>query len=197
MVCHSGTSKISCTLIILISHLCSSLENSGYRAKGQKLNDKDRQNVLWLCQKHIFGIYVLQASLQPVYLLVHFIFTRIFSQVPAQFMLHGNHSFSESLQRTIQSCSLIFLSVPVVRDNLQCIFRWDKDPSGKSFCSWIERATGSHSCFPETQQTPSSRKRPFVHYWRKLFGPCKFHPESICWCFQLRLQSWHGAGELH
>lgn len=147
--------------------------------------------------RNLFLAFMYYRPLCSQFLLVHFIFTRIFSQVPAQFMLHGNHSFSESLQHTIQSCSLIFLSVPVVRDNLQCIFRWDKDPSGKSFCSWIERATGSHSCFPETQQTPFSRKRPFVRYWRKLFGPCKFHPESICWYFQLRLQSWHGAGKLH
>lgn len=85
---------------------------------------------------------------------------------------------------------------PVVRDNLQCIYRSDKDPSGKSFCSWIERAPGAHSLFPETQQTPSSRKCPFFHCWRKLFGPCKFHPGSTSWCFQLRLRSWCGAEEL-
>lgn len=83
-----------------------------------------------------------------------------------------SHCFSESLQLSIQSCSLIFLSFPVVRDNLQCIYRRENDSSGKSFCSWIERADEAHSFFfPETPQTPSSRKRPFFCYWRKLFGP--------------------------
>lgn len=114
-------------------------------------------------------------------------------------MLHWSHTVSLRASSTLVRAAHSFFFA-VVRDNLQCIYRWEKDPYGKSFCIWTEGANGAHSLaffFPETPQTPSSRKCPFVCYWRKPFGPHKFHPGSTSWYSQLRLRSWRGAEELH
>lgn len=130
------------------------------------MNDKDRHNVIWLCQKHIFGIYVLQGSLQPVYLLVHFIFTRIFSQVWAQLMLHGSHTVSlrasSSQFRAAHSFFFPFLLSGITSN----VFTEEKmilleNPSAAELRELMRLIV---FFFPETPQTPSSRKRPFFCY---------------------------------
>lgn len=59
-------------------------------------------------------------------------------------MLHWSHTVSLRASSTLVRAAHSFFFA-VVRDNLQCIYRWEKDPSGKSFCIWTEGANGAHS----------------------------------------------------
>lgn len=123
------------------------------------MNDKDRHNILWLCQKHIFVIYVLQASLQPVYLLVHFIFIRIFSQVSAHLMLHRSGTVSLRTSSTLFRAAHSFFFPFLLSGITSNVFTDEKrilleNPSAAE----LRELMGAHSFFPETPQTPSSRK---------------------------------------
>lgn len=59
-------------------------------------------------------------------------------------MLHWSHTVSLRASSTLVRAAHSFFFA-VVRDNLQCIYRWEKDPYGKSFCIWTEGANGAHS----------------------------------------------------
>lgn len=155
------------------------------------MNDKDRHNVIWLCQKHIFGIYVLQGSLQPVYLLVHFIFTRIFSQVWAQLMLHGSHTVSlrasSSQFRAAHSFFFPFLLSGITSN----VFTEEKmilleNPSAAELRELMRLivffSLRHHKHLP-------AESAPFFAIEGSSLDPPKPHPGSISWYFQLRLRN--------
>lgn len=159
-MCHIGISKISCTLIILISNLCSLLRQSQRTWHWKLLIGR----MLHGFARSILGGYFCIIGLCEA------------SSFLTPLDLHQKMQPASSSARDTWRCHCFFWEQVICCSelltqfsfhsccqwNLQCANRLDKDPSRKTICSWTERGTGAHLFFFHWDTTSISQQKVII-----------------------------------